>query len=549
MKRLKSILKVLAVLTALGLLTVLLLPDSKEPIGPPGKPPFLTIFLVDGLSTEVFEKELKAGHLPNLAAMINKGIYVPKGVSAFPSMTAYGFYGFITGVDPTLAGLLGLRWVDRSRKSGLFRSYVGRTYARLNEDLRPEVPTLFERFADQHSFSLNSYANRGVWSSYRTGGMFTMTKYKDHWWLAKGIQSIGPLRQRYGPPWEELEKRVLQMAIDDLKNRPKIQWVTLVSPDTYSHVYGVDERYAALVRNIDKLIGEYQRQAKALDGDSPRYYAVVGDHGVETVSKHFGPGEVFERVGLKAHRPSATHLMSAELDDTKEDHAEHDALIAINGNLSAYVYVKSKSGWDKAPSHEELTRYPSPKGPQDLLQTFAAHPAIEFVISKQGPRRFEVRTGQGRALITATASKTPSLRYQVLKGPDPLGYDQHPELQQLIAQGAQPPRVWMEASAQTDYPHAVPRIASLMHQGAGDLVLTSAKGWDLAPDFELFVSEYRGGHGGIRAAQLLTPYLVFGPGMTPKRVEIATSEDLGATLHKLLGAPLHPLATGRDLRR
>jgi len=50
-------------------------------------------------------------------------------------MTGYGFYPFITGVDATESGILGLRWFDRKRKEGNLRNYVGRTNIHMNSDL------------------------------------------------------------------------------------------------------------------------------------------------------------------------------------------------------------------------------------------------------------------------------------------------------------------------------------------------------------------------------------------------------------------------------
>lgn len=517
--------------------------------GAPGEAPFLTIFLIDGFVPAVFEDELAKGNLPNLAAMIDRGLYVPKGVSAFPSMTAYGFYGFLTGRDAARAGPLGLRWFDRTEEQGPFRRYVGRTNVLLNQDMVETERTIFEKFAAQHSFSLNSYANRGVWRSVKTGGLFTMTKYADHWWVAKLVHAIGPLRERFGPGWAEVERRVVDLAIEDLEHRPKIQWITLVSPDTYSHVYGVDETYAGLLRALDTEIGRYEAAARALDGDAPRYYAVVGDHGVENVERHFGPEAVFERLGLSGYRGPATHLLEADLDDPRASYEEHDAVVAINGNLMAYVYVKapySPQDWSRAPSYAELTAYPTPKGPANLVDLYLAEPGIEHVICRRRDVEFEIASARGVGLVSTSTSG--EYAYEVVSGEDPLGYDAHPAAARLVGAGPVEASTWLEATKGTEFPYGPVRVARLMlHPGAGDLVLTSARGWDLAPDFELFVGEYRGGHGGLRADQLLAPYIVAGPGVPARRIEIATAEDLGATLHQLLDAPLSPYAEGRSL--
>lgn len=434
-------------------------------------------------------------------------------------------------------------------KSEPFRRYVGRTNVLLNQDMVETERTLFEKFAPEHSFSLNSYANRGVWKSVKTGGLFTMTKYKDHWWVAKLVNAIEPLRERFGPGWAEVERRVVDLAIDDLAHRPKIQWVTLVSPDTYSHVYGLDETYAGLLRTLDGEIARYEAAAAKLDDGAPRYYAIVGDHGVENVSQHFAPGEIFRRVGLSAFRGPATHLMEADLDTTREEYLEHDAVVAINGNLMAYVYVRapdSPEAWSRAPSYAELRAYPSPQGPQDLIAAYVAEAGIEHVISRRDDVTFEVASSAGVGLVTTSSAG--GFAYTVESGEDPLGYVGHAEAGPLVDGQPHSAQAWLQATRATEYPFGVVRVARLMlHPGAGDLTVTSARDYDLAPDFELFVGEYRGGHGGLRKDQILAPFMIAGPGVEPKRIETATAEDVGATLHELLKAPLHPHAEGRSL--
>lgn len=540
----------LALTVLLGIGIYVVIPKSNEgKIGPPATPPYLTIFLVDGFSTEVFRKELAKGHLPNLKAMIDGGTYVPNGVCAFPSMTAYGFYGFITGRDAPSGGPLGLRWFDRTQPKGPFRRYVGRTHTLLNDDMVPTERTLFEKFGEQHSFSMNSYANRGVWKSVKTGGLFTMTKYREHWWVAKLVSSIGPLRDRFGPGWHEVERRIMGMAIEDLDNKPKIQWITLVSPDTFSHVHGLTDEYAGLLVNLDALIGEYVAAAKVKDDGAPRYYAVVGDHGVENVDKHFAPGAVFREAGLNAYRGPATHLLEDDLEDARESYEEYDAVIAINGNLMAYVYTKapgSPAAWSRPPTYEELTHYQTPQGPKNLIDLYLAQEGIEHVISRRTATEFEVASREGVGLVNTSSA---GFSYRVIQGKDPLGYASQPALKPLLGLNMYPAETWMRASIDSEFPHGVVRIARLMlHPGAGDLVVTSAKLYDLAPDFELFVGEYKGGHGGLRKDQILAPFIISGPGVHPQRVPIATAEDVGATLHDLLQAPLSPHAEGRSLQ-
>ena len=59
----------------------------------------MTVFLIDGLRQEVFAEELAAGRLPNLEQAIASGGFVENGITAFPSMTGYAYYPFVTGHD------------------------------------------------------------------------------------------------------------------------------------------------------------------------------------------------------------------------------------------------------------------------------------------------------------------------------------------------------------------------------------------------------------------------------------------------------------------
>ena len=51
----------------------------------------------------------------------------------------------------------------------------------------------------------------------------------------------------------------------------------------------------------------------------------------------------------------------------------------------------------------------------------------------------------------------------------------------------------------------------------------------------MFVGNYHGGHGGLRAGQMLVPYVVAGPGIPRGRLATGAAEDVGATLLRALG--------------
>ena len=105
-----------------------------------------TIVLIDGLSKEIFNRELEAGNLPNIKTLISKSTMIDNGIVSFPSMTGYAFYPFLTGIDATKSGIYGLRWFDRSLNEGNLRNYVGRTNIQMNNDVTDRYLNLFEYF-------------------------------------------------------------------------------------------------------------------------------------------------------------------------------------------------------------------------------------------------------------------------------------------------------------------------------------------------------------------------------------------------------------------
>jgi arylsulfatase A-like enzyme len=543
--------KLLAVPSAVAIAGIVLWPDKPQPVGDPAEPPYLTVFMVDGLALDVFEAELEAGRLPNIRRLIEDGTYVERGVSSFPSMTGYGFYPLLTGQDATESGVLGLRWFDRARAVGNFRTYVGKTNVEMNEDLVVDRKTLFEHFEGAHSFTINSYNNRGAKSSVKMGFEFTAAKYEGHWWVADVLSAIPIFEETLSPDWPEVELHATNLALADLAHRPKIQWITFVSPDTYAHVNGLGPRYPELIRTIDRMIGIYRARAEELGLDDERVYAFVSDHGVEEVSRNVDLVEVLANHGLSAFRGEATELFTARKDDTLADFGALDAVVVVNGNLMNYLYFKKPAmegveAWRHRITIDELSAYPvaSSTAPLDLVRLLLAADGVEHVIG-HGERGFEIHGRRGSARIEREGAMFSYLP----QGEDPLGYAGDPIAAPLADGRLHPIDRWLEATQRTRYPYAPVRLARLMSkEGAGDLIVTSAEGFDLAKDYELFVGNYRGGHGGMRAAQMLVPYVLAGPGVARgARVSTAPIEDAGATLLLLMGAAPEAGALGSPL--
>lgn len=95
--------------------------------------------------------------------------------------------------------------------------------------------------------------------------------------------------------------------------------------------------------------------------------------------------------------------------------------------------------------------------------------------------------------------------------------------------------IWLKNTIQTDYPDAIYRLYELMSKpDVGDIVICSKKGYDLAANYELFVGNYKGGHGGLHSDLLKVPYVLYFPNQVPQQLEFARSEAVGMLIKQYL---------------
>ncbi len=504
--------------------------------------------MIDGLAQDVFEAELAGARLPNVQRLIAEGAYIRNGIGAFPSMTGFGFYPFLTGVAAVESGILGYRWFDRHVTAGNLRNYVGGTRNLMNVDIQERPPTLFEHFADQHTSSFNSVLDRGAHLREETSWSFAAAKFHDVSRMLRVVSRVPIVGSRTAPTMREMEDRNWDNVLRDLERRPKIQWIVLASPDAQSHMVGGGPGYVALLRHIDALIGRYRERAAQLGLEERRTYALVSDHGVVDVRRHIDLRSILDPHGVRLKRDPSSRF-TGSLDAPLSELAGFDGIIAVNGNTMNYVYLKKPGGpagsWEDRPTPAEIRQYPSATSQAvDLLAVLSRAPGIELVVARAESVSVVVMGSSGAGVIR---ERDGDLSY-VVTGRDPLGYTA-PSLQHLVDGQPHARDEWLAGTATSEYPYAVPRLFDLArHPDAGDLIVTAQRGYDLAPDFELVIGGYRGGHGGIRADQLRVPYVLSGAGVQPgATLAVARAEDVGVTLHVLLGIPVSDRVSGRLL--
>ena len=527
LSRIIKILLVLLVLIGISLAVAVYkvnLPHVYEGVHSNTEDNTLSIILIDGWSQELMQDALAKGLMPNVQSMIDEGIYIENGIGSFPSMTGYAYYPFLTGRPATDSGILGLRWFDRSLDTGNLRNYVGRTNVWLNQDIVDSIPTFFERSGDEYTCSINSFMNRGVADGSVTGWALTTAKFRDRSFV-NVLQNIPFAGDELTVDYFQHETNIIQQGQKQLQGNPKVQWLTLPSPDASVHVEGYTQEYDDLLLHIDSLVGAFRGTIDSLGQSKSRMLALLTDHGVADVKTNIDiPGKLLSQYGISLYRGNSLNYTSMLLDQPLDDIEEHDGHFVINGNLAALIYMKDpnlqgKEAWRKNISYELLTAYPSEKGLIDIPKSIARTEGIEMVMYKKDNRTIILENLKGTAEISIMGE---AYKYFASTS-DPLQYVQH-GLGDTLMNASE----WIKSTIDYEYPDAVYRIAQFMQmKDIGDMVVTTHEGYDLAPDYEVIVGNYKGGHGGIHGDQLRVPYVIFNGGKDMKKIDYMRSEDVG----------------------
>ncbi|HTC59862.1 MAG TPA: alkaline phosphatase family protein, partial [Solirubrobacteraceae bacterium] len=125
-------------------------------------PPKLVLCVIDAMAPAMLERAVASGEAPTLAALIERGLYVPDCVAAFPSVTPVCAASIVTGAWQDRHHIPGMCWYDRteqryveygssfraSQRVGLTRQLTDTVYNMNGAHLSQETPTVFETLDD-----------------------------------------------------------------------------------------------------------------------------------------------------------------------------------------------------------------------------------------------------------------------------------------------------------------------------------------------------------------------------------------------------------------
>ncbi|HTA98733.1 MAG TPA: alkaline phosphatase family protein [Solirubrobacteraceae bacterium] len=126
-------------------------------------PSKLVLCVIDAMAPAMLERAVAAGEAPTLAALMERGLYVPDCVAAFPSVTPVCAASIVTGTWQDRHDIPGMCWYDRaeqryveygssfraSQRVGLTRQLTDTVYNMNGSHLSRETPTVFESLDDE----------------------------------------------------------------------------------------------------------------------------------------------------------------------------------------------------------------------------------------------------------------------------------------------------------------------------------------------------------------------------------------------------------------
>jgi hypothetical protein len=432
------------------------------------------LLLVDGLRPDVAEARLAAGELPHLEAMLEAGGRT-RAITVFPSTTSVAYLPFLTGCTPGRCNIPSIRWLDRQAYGGRWwrereavRSYCGYQAPRLDDDIAPDVRTIFELVPD--SIGIFTPVARGL------------TRERDP--SRRERQFWGALAHyaQWHQPSDDAVARHLLRAVD---GSARFVFAQFPAVDGYSHQTDPDaEPVRRALRKVDAVVGRVRARLEARGELESTLILVVSDHGAASVHTHLDLADWFRAQGV----PTLSHPVLWE--------RAPRAAVMVAGNGSAMVYARP--GEPRAARWPiERLRRPETFGVEgDLVAALLREPAVGLVAAETAEGGVWVSSAEGaaRLRLTGMGDTITAMAYEPLTG-DP-----------LECGGARrgSARDWLEASWDAEYPDGVYHLLDQFRAGrTGDLVVVAREGFDFRRRYE--VPEHLTGHGSLVRTHMQTP--------------------------------------------
>lgn len=499
-----------------------------RPAPAPGDEPvrdvFVLLLILDGARADVVYEATAEGHLPNFKKHVfDRGSKVRAAVATFPSVTTSGHQSFLTGLYPGHSGITGLDWFDRS--SGRVTDYLTFDVLAIREDLLNKQAPMHpdELFAQPDNLitDLEGLPRGAVYEPFHMD-----------------IPDAGPKHPFFAPAWNfithdnkgltgDAARRLKEMYSRPEDEIPRFVMATFLGHDVAQHHHGsASKELAEEMEYEDRQLGEIvERMQKA--GIWDRTYIILSsDHGQHRTGRFVSIPRLLRDAGL---RPRGFYAANVNTFASQ---------IAIT---SANIYLNKGKDWREPLTLDDLRNFPNADGDRiDLVGRIVKHRAIEFALVPEMPDAVHVFADGGRHGVFTRRSfdGVEWISYAAPSGgPDPLGYDAHPETAGWVGDGRfHSADEWGAATAGTKYPDAPVQLLQLFDgDRAGDIVVTAREGWHFR------LRGYESSHGGMGREDLLVPLVLSGPDVARGlEVPFARTADVYPTIRRLFGMSVDP---------
>ncbi|HIE23675.1 MAG TPA: alkaline phosphatase family protein [Candidatus Korarchaeota archaeon] len=239
------------------------------------KPILVILVSIDGCRWDY----LNAASTPNIDALRDKGSYVVRAVTAFPSLTQTGHASIITGAYPAQHGIVGNLYYDRSR---------GREFRWSPEDLN--ATTLLEHL------SRYGFKTASVLFPMSKGANIVVTREHIPEFVA---QELGPI------PSDAVQRDywILRAAILILeRENPDVLLLHFKSIDALGHKYGPESlEVVNAVEHVDSLIGQLVKWIEDKGLLAHTLFFITADHGMTMIEEAVPLRAILHKAGFKSY--------------------------------------------------------------------------------------------------------------------------------------------------------------------------------------------------------------------------------------------------------
>lgn len=447
----------------------------------------LIFILIDGAPYEIFKSLVENGDLPNIKKHVADQGCLKKAISVFPSTTGPALIPHFMGVYPGTVNIPGNQWLSKSHYYHPYRfkrpgvcNYLGIDKSYFEEDLPPDMPTLFHYFSPASNIYIR--ITRGCPPAGN---------------LTRGIK---PLMFAYGylsNHWRYID----QVAGDRLYKAVEAgdNFVACIFPtvDALSHSITTQApRIIQLYREIDVRVGDIVHILQKTNTLEETLILITSDHGMSNTHTHIDIPQHLDDGGWRCvHYPNVWKQFV-------------EAASMVSGNGMSHLYFKNSQngrGWGEPMTFEQLHK-------MGVVSSLIELEGLRFVAGQSETGNIIVQNKNGQGIISwhseeANNNSSPSimttnecsdsLRFSYkFTGTDPLGYGVSYE--NLSSTEA------LQLTYDSPSPDGIVQLWQIFKSDrTGDLVLNAESGYDLRSRYKIM--DHRASHGGLIPEHLYIP--------------------------------------------